>query len=309
MLTTGHPRLDAVHEFAEHVARVPWARILITGESGTGKSLLARCIHGMSGLPGRFVDVNCAALPANLLESELFGHEKGAFTDARETRVGLIEAAHRGTLLLDEIGALPLELQAKLLLFLENQEVRRVGGRFPVPVQTRVIAATNEDLQARVRNRSFRADLFYRLDVASIEMPPLRSMPEMIPTIAEHFLRRAAAEFGRPVPRVDQRTFQALTAHSWPGNMRELRNVVERAVIFMPPGPLRIQPPPERGAATPAGPGVTVELGLELAEVEHRYIQATLGARRGRDLTAIARSLGISRKTLWERRRRLDPGR
>ncbi|HEX5832092.1 MAG TPA: sigma-54 dependent transcriptional regulator, partial [Gemmatimonadaceae bacterium] len=157
-----HPRLDEVRRFAEQVAATPTARVLITGESGTGKSLLARAIHLLSRAAGRFVEVNCAALPAQLLETELFGHEKGAFTDARALKRGLIESADRGTLLLDEISAMPIELQAKLLLFLESREIRRVGGVHAIPVQARVVAATNDDLRQRARDRHFRQDLLYR---------------------------------------------------------------------------------------------------------------------------------------------------
>ena len=307
-----HPRLDVVRRFAEQIAAAPTARVLITGESGTGKSRLARAIHELSGATGRFVEVNCAALPGHLLESELFGHEKGAFTDAREMKRGLIEAADRGTLLLDEIGTMPLELQAKLLLVLESREIRRVGGVTPVPVRARVVAATNEDLARRVRERTFRQDLLYRLDVASVAMPPLREMPEVLPGLAEHFLRDLCTEFHRPCPTTTPASFAGLAAYPWPGNARELRNAVERALIFHPPGTPFVVRPPDRAPNEAAGPGanevgaaggVHAELGLTLEEVERRYLAATLATATG-DLAVTAARLGISRKTLWDKRRR-----
>jgi len=298
-----HPRLDAVREFAEQIALAPYARVLVTGESGTGKSLLARAIHDLSRATGRFVHLNCAAIPAALLEGELFGHEKGAFTDAREMKRGLIEAADRGTLFLDEIDTLPLELQAKLLVFLESREVRRLGGLEPVAVRTRVVAATGTDLQARAREGAFRRDLLYRLDVASLEMPPLRAMPEVVPELARGFLRDLCAELGRAVPELSPQSLPRLAGHRWPGNARELRNAVERALIFHRGGRLDV-PVPDHPADPLAGDGgVSLPLGLTLEEVERRYLEATLAARdAGQGMHAAG--LGISRKTLWEKRKR-----
>ena len=248
-----HPRLEGVRRFAERVAKAPGARVLITGESGTGKSLLARGIHASSGVKGRFVEVNCAAIPASLLESELFGHEKGAFTDARSLKRGLIEVAHRGTLFLDEIGAMSLELQAKLLLFLEGREIRRVGGEASIEVDVRVIAATNVDLQRMVQERNFREDLLYRLDVASVEMPPLREMPGVISQLAERFVQELAALQGRLPPRLTSASFAPLMDYGWPGNARELRNAVERALIFHEDGELVVHPPARTGAVAEDG--------------------------------------------------------
>jgi two-component system, NtrC family, response regulator AtoC len=297
--------LDEVRRFAARIAAAPGARVLLTGESGTGKSLLARAIHGLSGAKGRFVEVNCAALPPHLLESELFGHEKGAFTDARERKRGLIEEADGGTLLLDEIGAMPLELQAKLLLVLESRAIRRVGGVSSIPVRVRVIAATNEDLRRLARERAFRQDLLYRLDVASIEMPPLRSMPSAIPDLARHFVTEICVEHERPAPAISERSLGRLVEHPWPGNVRELRNAIERALIFHAHGALEIVPPLAAPAsATAAAEGaLSLEPGLTLDEVERRYLAAALASGNG-GLVGIASRLGISRKTLWDKRRR-----
>lgn len=301
-MTGTHPRLDAVRAFAEQIAQAPYARVLVTGESGTGKSLLARAVHDLSGATGRFAHLNCAALPAALLEAELFGYEKGAFTDARELKRGLIESADRGTLFLDEVDTLPLELQAKLLVFLETREVRRVGGVDPVAVRTRVVAATGADLRARAREGAFRRDLLYRLDVASIEMPPLREMPEVIPELAHGFVHDLCAELGRPVPPVSPASLERLAPYPWPGNARELRNAVERALIFHRAGPLEVcvpDVPAEGGGAAEVG----LPLGLTLEEVERRYLEQSLQAwPLGSGELAVR--LGISRKTLWDKRRR-----
>jgi DNA-binding NtrC family response regulator len=297
-----HPRLEEVRRFAARVATAETARVLITGESGTGKSLLARVIHDLSKATGRFVEVNCAALPAHLLESELFGHEKGAFTDARQMKRGLIEMAHRGTLLLDEIGALSPELQAKLLLFLERQSFRRLGSTTDVQVETRVIAATNDNLRERVRQRDFRLDLLYRLDVTSVEMPALRTMPSVIPELAGHFVKDICASFKRAPPTYDEESFVGFEQHTWPGNGRELRNVLERSVIFHEGGPLRVNTPPADMIAH--GSGFSAPLGIALDELERRYIDAMLQVHRTDDLAEVARILGIARKTLWEKRRK-----
>ena len=298
-----HPRLDAIRTFAEQVAAVPDARVLITGETGTGKSRLARAIHEVSRSTGRFVEVNCAALPPTLLESELFGHEKGAFTDARNMKRGLAEMADRGTLFLDEIGGLPLELQAKLLLFIERREVRRVGGTEPISVRCRLITATHENLRQRVRDRSFRQDLLFRLDVASAEMPPLREMPSVLPELARAFVEELCEEFGRAVPELTASSFAQLTCHAWPGNMREVRNAVERALIFHRDGPLVVRPPAVE-TAEDGQAGIHIPYGVGLEELERRYLHAMMEHQRNGELNELAAQLGISRKTLWEKRRR-----
>ncbi|HET7461418.1 MAG TPA: sigma-54 dependent transcriptional regulator [Longimicrobium sp.] len=303
-LAGAHPRLDAVREFAARIAETPNARVLVTGETGTGKSLLARAIHEISRAPGRFVQVNCAALPAQLLEAELFGYEKGAFTDARSLKRGLAETAEKGTLFLDEIDALPLELQAKLLVFLETREIRRVGGVDPVPVRTRVVTATSADLHARVREKQFRADLLYRLDVASVTMPPLRELPGVVPELARRFAAELAAELGHPAPELSPESVSRLDGYPWPGNARELRNAVERAMIFHRRGALEVHPPAAGTAAAEDDPrAVRIGLDATLNEVERRYLEAVLAANAG-DLGSVAARLGISRKTLWEKRRR-----
>jgi DNA-binding NtrC family response regulator len=297
------PRLERVRRTAGRLADAPDSRLLITGESGTGKSLLARLVHDLSGAAGRFVEVNCAALPPLLLESELFGHEKGAFTDAQALKRGLMETAEGGTLFLDEIGAMPLELQAKLLLVLETREIRRVGGVHPIPVRTRVVAATNRDLRQAVAERTFRPDLLYRLDVVSVEMPPLREMPGAIVELAERFTRRICADQRRPVPPLTPASFARLAGYRWPGNARELRNAVERALVFHAGGPFEVLPPERPLEPTGAAGGITLAPGLTLDEVERGYLRFTLERGAG-ELREIAESLGISRKTLWEKRRR-----
>ena len=295
------PRLDGVRLFAARIARVPYARVLVSGQSGTGKSMLAREIHDLSAAGGEFVAVNCAALPGNLLESELFGYEKGAFTDARTAKRGLIESAREGTLFLDEIGALPLELQAKLLLFLENHEVRRLGGVRSEAVRTRVIAATNEDLHERVRERTFRADLLYRLDVAAVTMPSLAEMPAVIPELVRRMVTELSAELGRPEPPVSDEGCDALARYAWPGNGRELRNAVERALVFHDGGELEIPVPSNPGDRAAS---FTMPFGITLEELERRYIEAMIAAEPHLDYVQLAPMLGISRKTLWEKRRR-----
>ena len=296
-----HPRLDDVRTFARRAARVPFARVLITGASGTGKSLLAREIHDLSHARGEFVAVNCAALPGHLLESELFGHEKGAFTDARTAKPGLLELAHEGTVLLDEIGALPLELQAKLLLFLETHEVRRVGGVRGRLIRTRVIAATNEDLHERVRERTFRADLLYRLDVASLALPSLCELPGVAEELARHFVLQLCDEMGLRVPDITAATFARLCDYSWPGNVRELRNAVERALVLNEGTGLEI-PTPSPARSTRGE--FVMPYGLTLEEVERRYLAAVMNARPDQDFVKLAPMLGISRKTLWEKRKK-----
>jgi formate hydrogenlyase transcriptional activator len=207
--------------------------ILITGETGTGKELIARAIHKQSRRSSRaFVSVNCAAIPQSLIASELFGHEKGAFTGALQRRVGRFEMAQGGTLFLDEVGELPSETQITLLRVLQERQFERVGGNHPIPADVRVIAATNRDLQAAIGTAEFRSDLFYRLNVFPIDMPPLRDRPEDIPMLVEYFIDRYASEAGKKIRNISKRSMERLQSYPWPGNVRELQNVIERSVIL-----------------------------------------------------------------------------
>src|SRR5262245_37516914 len=209
------------------------ATVLITGETGTGKELIARRLHAVgSRRQGPLVVVNCAALPASLVESELFGHERGAFTGALQRKSGRFELAHRGTIFLDEVGELPLDVQGRLLRVLQEREVDRVGGASPVKVDVRVIAATNRPLERLVEEGRFRADLFYRLNVYRLTLPPLRARPEDIWLLADHFVRQFRTRFDKPVRSIDERSMERLLGYEWPGNVRELEHAIERAVLL-----------------------------------------------------------------------------
>ena len=276
--------------------------VLLLGETGTGKEVIARAIHDAG--PRRhqhFVAVNCAAIPAGLLESELFGHERGAFTGAVSQTVGRFHAADHGTLFLDEVGDLPLELQPKLLRALQEQQVERLGsGGRATSVDVRVIAATNQDLEEMVQRRAFRADLFYRLNVIPIRVPPLRERAEDIPLLIAHFVCRFAERQGKKVDEVPDEVIATLKHHSWPGNVRELQNVIERAVVATTGATLRL-PEAERRIDRTAASSRT------LAQVERDHIVATLQATNwvlgGWD--GAAARLGLSRTTLISRMQRL----
>jgi len=222
------------------------ANILLQGETGVGKELVARTIHAHSARRDRaFVAVDCAALPDNLIESELFGHERGAFTGAEKTNRGLLELANSGTLLFDEIGELPLSLQAKLLRVLQERELRRLGGEKTIPVEVRVIAATNRDLRAEIANRTFREDLYYRLNVVTVRVPALRERRDDIPLLANHFLERFGAAYSRTVHSLSPEVVKAFLTYDWPGNVRELQNVIQRAVLLADSDALRLSDLPE----------------------------------------------------------------
>jgi two-component system, NtrC family, response regulator PilR len=224
--------MTALFDMIRTVARTS-STVLVAGESGTGKELAARAIHALSPrCDAPFVSVNCGALPETLLESELFGHVKGAFTDAHQSKRGLFEAAHRGTLLLDEVGEMSPAMQVKLLRVLQDKRVRRVGGTEETEVDVRVIAATNRSLEALVKERRFREDLFYRLNVIPLRIPSLRERRDDIPVLAEHFLRKFSREMGKPVSDISPEAMVLLERHAWPGNVRELENVIERAVAL-----------------------------------------------------------------------------
>jgi len=258
----------AIGEVRQLIERVARSRttILISGESGTGKEVVARGIHASSGQPETpFVAVNCGAIPEGLIESELFGHEKGSFTGAADQRIGLFELAGSGTLFLDEVGELPPPLQVKLLRALQEKRIRRVGGTRDLAVAARILAATNRDLGEEVKAGRFREDLFYRLNVINIRLPPLRERREDLPLFLEHALQRFAAELGRPVPRFSPEAERALLAWSYPGNVRELANLVERAVTLSdaPVIDAAVLPPSVRGASVAplAGPSAALPAG------------------------------------------------
>ena len=276
--------------------------VLLLGETGTGKEVIARAIHDAGPRRHqRFVAVNCAAIPGGLLESELFGHERGAFTGAVSHTVGRFQAADRGTLFLDEVGDLPLELQPKLLRALQEQQIERLGsGGRATSVDVRVIAATNHDLEEMVEQRAFRADLFYRLNVFPIRVPPLRERTEDIPLLVAHFVQRFAQRQGKCIEEIPDATIDTLTHYAWPGNVRELQNVIERAVIATTGRTLHL-PSATRRAQRAASSART------LAQVERDHIVATLEATNwvlGGWEGAAAR-LGLSRTTLISRMQRL----
>jgi DNA-binding NtrC family response regulator len=270
--------------------------VLITGETGTGKEVLAQAIHyNGPRAQDAFVAVNCTALPAGLLEAELFGYEKGAFTDARTAKPGLFEAAHGGTLFLDEIGDLPLELQAKLLRVLDDKQVRRVGSLRPVKVDIRIVAATHIDLEAAVRTGRFREDLYFRLSVVPIHLPPLRERGSDVLMLAERFLTSFVEEYDIPRPKLTEDVRRALLAHAWPGNVRELRNALERAVL-LGDGELRVEHLFRVGAvATQRG---ELPFPAKLAEIERAAAKQTVDRLDG-NKSAAAEVLGISRTRLY----------
>jgi DNA-binding NtrC family response regulator len=295
-------RSEAMREAVRLAGRVAVtdANVLVTGESGAGKDALALFLHASGPrAEGPFVRIDCAALPAELLEAELFGYERGAFTGATSAKPGRLEAAHRGTLVLDEIAHLPRDAQAKLLRVIERREFERLGGRRTVRVDARLVALTNVDLDDAVRRRAFREDLFYRLNVVRIHLPPLRERREDVAPLAEKFLSAYAAKHGRPARRLDAAALGALGLYDFPGNVRELANVVERAVIVSDGREVGAKDLPEavRAAATL---GARRERRPTLAELEADYIREVLAASRGNKSEA-ARVLGISRKNLYER--------
>jgi two-component system, NtrC family, response regulator HydG len=280
------------------------ATVLLLGESGTGKELLARAIHDSSPRAGGpFVPVNCAALPETILEAELFGYEKGAFTGATQRHDGRFVQADGGTLFLDEIGEIPTHVQVKLLRVLQEGEVERLGGR-TLKVDLRLVAATNQDLRAAVREGRFREDLYYRLNVIAVPIPPLRDRRDDIPLLAEHFLQRYAARNNRHLSGFSRAAADALARHEWPGNVRELENTVERAVVLSRGTAIEIDdlPPEVRSGGGVAGDGRTLSfvVGTPLEEIERRVIHATL-AHVGGDKRLCAQLLGIATRTIYRR--------
>ena len=268
--------------------------ILVLGETGTGKEVTARALHDFSGRKGRFVAVNCGAIPETMLESELFGHEAGAFTGAKEKRIGKIEYADGGTLFLDEIESMPLAAQVRLLRVLQERVIERLGSNAELPVDLQVVAATKADLHELARQGRFREDLAYRLDIARIEIPPLVARRGDVTLLFQHFLELAARRQGRAAPRVDATFLADLDRRPWPGNVRELRNVAERYVLGL-----------EGGAAAEADDDRGQTLEAQLDRVERAIILDTLAAHDGR-VGATAETLGISRKTLYLKMRKFD---
>ncbi len=290
--------LHATLEKAKRVLSHGDVTILIGGETGTGKELLARAIHdGGPRASGPFVAINCAAIPGALLESELFGHEKGAFTDAHHTKVGLFEEAHGGSLFLDEIGHLPIELQGKLLRALEEKRIRRVGGTELREIDVRIIAATHIDLSQAAERGEFRQDLFYRLNVVSLYLPPLRERGDDLELLADRFVNSLATRYGLPVPGLSSAVLRALRLHSWPGNVRELHHAIERALLLSAPGtldPAELVPSTRPAQSTP---NESIPFPSTLEWINVVAAQQMVNACAGNKSEA-ARQLGVSRARL-----------
>jgi two-component system, NtrC family, response regulator AtoC len=300
---------SAMRKVEDLIARVAEsdANVLITGESGTGKELVARALHGRSvRSSGPFVAVNCAAVPETLLESELFGHARGAFTDARQARAGLFVQANGGTLFLDEVGEMPLGVQPKLLRSLQERKVRPVGGNLELPFDARLVTATNRDLETQVAERQFREDLYFRINVVCIEVPPLRARGNDILLLAQHFIERAAKRSNKSVMGLVSSAAEKLMSYEWPGNVRELENCMERAVALTRFDQITVEDLPEKIRNYQSSHVVVAsddpnEL-YSMQEVERRYIQRVLKAVAG-NKTHAAKVLGFDRRTLY---RKLD---
>ncbi|CAN7533426.1 sigma-54 dependent transcriptional regulator [Pseudoduganella sp. LjRoot289] len=268
------------------------ADVLVFGETGTGKEVVARCLHDHSvRKQANFVAINCGGLPENLFESEIFGHVAGAFTNASKRRIGKIEHAHGGTLLLDEIESMPMGFQVKLLRALQERKIERLGSNEQVPVDVRIVAATKCDLLELSAQQKFRSDLYYRLNVATLELPPLRERREDIPILFEHFLLQAATRYGRDAPVLQGHTMRALMAKDWPGNVRELRNAADRCVLGLPGAQ---DSGPAAAAAAPA------TLAQQMDMIEKSLIEQTLKQHQGRPLP-VCDALGIGKKTLYDK--------
>jgi two-component system response regulator HydG len=309
------PAFRAVLETLRQAAPTS-ATVLLSGESGTGKELAARLVHDLSPRAGGpFVPINCGAIPEGLLESELFGHERGAFTGAVARKEGRFERARGGTLFLDEIGEIPLSLQVKLLRFLQDGVLERVGGTESLRVDVRVVAATNRDLAAEVRQGRFREDLFYRLDVVSLRLPALRERRDDVPLLAMAFLRREAEKHGkRHVAAFTPAAMSALETYTWPGNVRELLHAVERAVILCPADVIDVPDLPESVRAQAGAPAerahpasLLIPLGTTMEEIERRVIRETLRQAKG-DKNVAAQILGIAARTIYRKLDRDEEG-
>ena len=294
-------KIRDVFDVALQVARRD-STVLLTGESGTGKELLAKAIHQNSLRPSKpFITINCGAIPENLIESELFGHRKGSFTGAVADRVGKFEAANEGTVFLDEIGELPVNLQVRLLRVIQEREIDKIGHPKPIPVNVRIIAATNRDLRTLIEDGQFREDLFYRLSVVTIELPPLRERRDDIPPLVQHFLKKHCERYHLPVPSVTDEALELLTRYEWPGNVRELENVIEHAVVLGRSDVIRTEDLPShirhaKSQISSIGLRLPDE-GISLEEVEKEILVLALEKHHWNQ-TRAARYLNISRKTL-----------
>jgi formate hydrogenlyase transcriptional activator len=279
--------------------------VLLLGETGTGKELIARAIHYRSQRRSRaFAKLNCAAIPSGLLESELFGHERGAFTGAITQKTGRIEVADQGSLFLDEIGDIPLELQPKLLRVLQEREFERLGSTRTKKVDVRIVAATHRDLEEMILKKEFRSDLYYRLNVFPIPIPPLRERPEDVPLLVQHFVQQAAQRMNKTIDTISPGTMEALTQYAWPGNIRELENVIERAVILSPGCVLQV---PLRDLRSRIAPGNGDEKSKTLADVEREHIRSILQETKWvlSGPQGAAKRLGLNRSTLHFRMKKL----
>lgn len=303
-LTGKSPAMCMLRDMVEQMAQVPFSSLVITGETGTGKGLVAKVLH-YSGkrAKGPLVELNCAALPHELLESELFGYEAGAFTDARKRRRGLFEQAHTGTLFLDEIGEMDLELQGKLLKAVEELRIRRLGGEHEIDVDVQIIAATNQDLQQVVGEGKFRQDLYHRLNVINLHIPPLRERMEDLQDLVQFFIAENNAKFGKNIREIPHTVWEKLRGYHWPGNIRELRNIIERCVLLatgeiFPEQWLQLPNQVGRSAAA-AENGIFLPLDgtLTMQDMERYIIQEVL-ERTGNNVAAAARMLGTTRETL-----------
>jgi two-component system, NtrC family, response regulator AtoC len=314
----GSPTLKLVLDQVRQIAALDETPpVLITGETGTGKGLVARSLHSSGPRSAKpFIEVNCTALPANLMEAELFGYERGAFTDAKESKLGLFEAAEGGFLFLDEVGDLEPTLQGKLLRAIEERTVRRVGGIRDRKIDVRIVAATNRDLESEVRQNRFRSDLYFRLAVILLHLPPLRERGDDVLLLADHFLRRFSTKYGKEVRRIDSGARDVLQSYPWPGNVRELSHVIERAVLWSRDSSLNLDhlsiasptrvgaeptthvPPAAAGSRTSDGaPAAQSQDGMDLTQVERTMIERAL-REAGGNQTRAAQRLGISRDTL-----------
>lgn len=284
------PAMQALRALMCNVADTA-ANVLIEGETGTGKELIASCLHDFSQRKSKpFVALNCGGLPENLFESEIFGHEAHAFTGAAKRRIGKIEYAHGGTLFLDEVESMPLNLQIKLLRVLQERRLERLGSNQAIEIDCRIIAATKSDLNAMGQNGTFRSDLYYRLNVVTLELPPLRERREDIPLLFEHFLQQSALRFDREAPAVDRKTLSTLIAHSWPGNVRELRNVAERFALGLPVF--------KQSGPTPEGRGPRFSEAVEA--FERTLLREALARHQG-NLTQASQDLGMAKTTLFDK--------